>query len=63
MECTLKKNLNHCSCTYPTCSRKGHCCECVMYHRSQGELPACFFSDKEEATFDRSVQTFVRNRS
>lgn len=62
MECTIQKNTKQCTCTYSSCSRKGKCCECVAYHRDNGELPACFFTAKEEATFDRSVAFFVRSR-
>ena len=47
MECTISANLKTCNCTY-SCSRKGKCCECVAYHRSSGELPACYFSQGRE---------------
>lgn len=63
MECTIQKNTKGCTCTYPSCSRKGKCCECITYHRTSGELPACFFTAKEETTFDRSVEFFVRSRA
>ncbi len=36
-----EKNLERCPCTYEPCSRKGICCECIHYHRSQGQKPAC----------------------
>jgi len=54
-----EKNLANCNCTYPGCSHKGVCCECVQYHRSIGELPACFFSAADEKTYDRSFAKFV----
>ena len=57
-ECKIKKNMIICNCTYP-CSRKGICCECISYHRSRGELPACYFSDEAEKTYDRSIDYFV----
>ncbi|HOW35245.1 MAG TPA: DUF6485 family protein [Candidatus Omnitrophota bacterium] len=61
MECTNKaRNLKNCNCSYAGCSRKGICCECLEYHRSQGELPACYFSDSAERTYDRSVGHFIR---
>lgn len=42
MDCPNKeKNLNRCSCTYEPCARKGICCECIAYHRAQGQRPAC----------------------
>ncbi|KPK97358.1 MAG: hypothetical protein AMJ95_09400 [Omnitrophica WOR_2 bacterium SM23_72] len=55
-----KQNLAHCNCSYDPCSRKGLCCECVMYHRNLGELPGCFFSAQEEKTFDRSIAYFLK---
>ncbi|MEM2888542.1 MAG: DUF6485 family protein [Candidatus Bathyarchaeia archaeon] len=51
-------NLEDCNCTYP-CEQKGRCCECIRYHRSRGELPACFFPAQIEKTYDRSVERFV----
>jgi hypothetical protein len=56
----LKKNLSTCNCTYEPCPRKGKCCECVVYHRQSGELPGCYFSRQAEATYDRSVQYFIK---
>jgi len=52
-------NLEMCNCTYPGCPRKGRCCECLHYHRQHGELPACFFPDDVERTYDRSIARFV----
>jgi len=57
-----QKNLKICNCTYEPCSRKGICCECIAYHRKAGELPACFFNSKEEATYNRSVSYFISSR-
>ncbi len=54
-----KKNLNHCNCTYEPCNRKGICCECISYHLSLKQLPACFFPDDVEKTYDRSIKKFV----
>ncbi|MCX6584036.1 MAG: DUF6485 family protein [Candidatus Aminicenantes bacterium] len=59
MECKQTINLKQCNCTYGPCSRKGICCECIVYHRRAGELPACFFSAKAERTYDRSIQKFI----
>jgi hypothetical protein len=53
------KNADQCNCTYEPCSRKGVCCECIAYHRDNGEIPACFFSKEVERTYDRSVRRFV----
>jgi hypothetical protein len=58
-ECKIQKNLTMCNCSYP-CNRKGICCECLSYHRALGELPACFFPDDVEKTYDRSIENFVR---
>ncbi|AJC74123.1 MAG: hypothetical protein H5T93_02375 [Pseudothermotoga sp.] len=63
MNCVNKeKNLKRCNCSYPGCPRKGICCECLAYHRSSGELPACYFSNDVEKTWDRSIENFVRTR-
>jgi hypothetical protein len=56
----LKRNMEMCACTYPGCSRKGKCCECMHYHRMNGELPACFFSPAAEKTYDRSIRKFIQ---
>jgi len=60
MECRIEKNKQACNCSYEPCSRKGICCECLHYHRRNGELPACYFSDKAERTYDRSIEAFIR---
>jgi len=56
-------NMKMCTCTYEPCPRKGKCCECVSYHIKSGEVPGCFFSKKAEATYDRSIANFIRDRS
>jgi len=53
-------NLTSCNCTYEPCGRKGICCECIAYHRRAGELPACYFSEAAERTYDRSIAAFVK---
>jgi hypothetical protein len=50
-----------CTCTYEPCPRKGKCCECIAYHRRNGELPGCLFSRDAERTYDRSVRKFVQS--
>ena len=57
------RHMKNCNCTYEPCSRKGTCCECILYHRSMGELPACYFSKEAEKTYDRSIAHFVRLNS
>lgn len=59
MECKKMENLNMCNCTYP-CDKKGMCCECIAYHRKRGELPACYFTDEQERTYNRSISYFVK---
>jgi hypothetical protein len=57
--CSQEENKKNCNCTYP-CSRKGSCCECLEYHRQSGELPACYFNKAYEATYDRSVNNYLK---
>lgn len=60
MECLRdEENLESCNCSYEPCERKGICCECVRYHRLKGQLPACYFPDDVEKTYDRSIQRFL----
>jgi len=59
-ECKVEPNKAKCNCTYEPCARKGICCECVTYHRQSGELPACYFPDDAERTYDRSIEMFNR---
>jgi len=63
MECRKPKNLAKCNCTYEPCERKGLCCECISYHLSRNELPACYFPDEIEKTYDRSISRFVEINS
>ena len=61
MECPQKeKNLKNCNCTYGSCDKKGNCCACISFHRSMDELPACYFPDDVEKTYDRSIRRFVQ---
>jgi len=57
------KNLKKCNCSYPGCPRKGICCECIKYHRSKNELPACYFPDNIEKNYDRSIENFIKINS
>ena len=61
MECNVAKNKKRCNCTYEPCSRKGICCECIAYHKNNGELPACFFNASDERSYDRSIENFIRS--
>ncbi|UCE26602.1 MAG: hypothetical protein JSW52_09660 [Candidatus Coatesbacteria bacterium] len=62
-DCNIEQNLARCNCTYEPCSRKGICCDCISYHKSLGQLPACLFPDDVEKTYDRSIRRFVRIHS
>ncbi|MDP6524229.1 MAG: DUF6485 family protein [Kiritimatiellia bacterium] len=55
-----KVDMSHCNCTYEPCSRKGVCCECLKYHLSMKQLPACVFPDDVERTYDRSFKRFAQ---
>jgi len=57
--CNIEKNKKNCNCSYP-CSKKGVCCECISYHRRNGELPACYFPDDIESGYNRSIENFIR---
>ncbi|MCM8831465.1 MAG: DUF6485 family protein [Candidatus Omnitrophica bacterium] len=60
MNCQNKeKNLKNCNCSYPGCAKKGLCCECLRYHISKRQLPACFFPPEAEKTYNRSIEYFI----
>lgn len=59
-KCNVEQNKKNCNCTYEFYSRKGICCECIKYHWKMGELPACFFSEDVEKTYDRSIERFIQ---
>lgn len=62
MECPrTEENLSFCNCTYEPCPRKGCCCECVQYHVTKKELPACAFPPDAERTYDRSFRKFTES--
>ncbi|MCK5358289.1 MAG: hypothetical protein KAJ48_07825 [Elusimicrobiales bacterium] len=62
MECKKTENMKSCACTYEPCSRKGVCCDCIVYHKNLGELPGCFFSKEAERSYDRTIEKFVSDR-
>jgi len=62
MECKQKINSKSCNCGFE-CERKGICCDCLAYHREKGELPACYFSDKVAGSYDRSVETYLKEQN
>ena len=59
MNCKRTANKKHCNCSYEPCPRKGMCCDCLHYHRAQGQLPACLFPDDIEKSYDRSIEKFI----
>jgi hypothetical protein len=59
MECNAKDILKKCTCTYEPCSRKGKCCECIFFHKRNGELPGCMFSKEAERKYDRTIEFFI----
>ncbi|MFC1693369.1 DUF6485 family protein [Candidatus Latescibacterota bacterium] len=58
--CNIEANKQSCNCSYEPCSRKGICCECIVYHRRSDQFPACFFPDDIERTYDRSIGKFIK---
>jgi len=58
-ECMIEENKDLCNCSY-SCGKKGICCKCLHSHRRNGELPACYFPNDEERTYDRSIENFIR---
>lgn len=60
MECKKEENLADCACSYPGCSKKGVCCECIKYHLASKQLPGCCFPPDVEKTYDRSFQAFAK---
>jgi hypothetical protein len=60
MECKKKQNMDFCTCSYPGCSNKGICCQCIQQHLASKELPGCCFPPDAEKTYDRSFKAFAR---
>ena len=58
VECNVTQNKTRCNCSYP-CDKKGMCCECLSYHLKRNEVPACFFPDEIEKTYDRRIERFI----
>lgn len=59
MDCKKESNSKFCNCTYP-CGKHGVCCDCLAYHRRNGELPACYFPSDIEQGYNRSIDNFIR---
>ena len=60
MECKKEQTLQNCGCTYSSCERRGICCECISYHLSSKQLPACCFPNDVEKNYDRSFKAFAQ---
>ncbi|MFH1145327.1 MAG: DUF6485 family protein [Candidatus Eisenbacteria bacterium] len=60
MDCKQTRNRASCACTYDPCSRKGICCDCLVYHLKMRELPGCCFPPDAERGYDRSFEHFAR---
>lgn len=60
MECKKQMNARRCNCSYPGCSRKGICCDCLRYHLDMRQLPGCCFPDEQERTYNRSFERFAQ---
>ena len=58
MNCKKDHNKKNCNCSY-SCDKKGKCCDCITYHRKLGQLPACYFPNDVEKTYDRSISKFL----
>lgn len=55
MDCNAKIT---CNCTYYSCPRHSKCCDCIAYHRKMNQLPACYFDEESEKTYNRSINYF-----
>jgi len=60
MDCKKEQNLQRCNCSYEPCARKGICCDCVSYHLENRQVPACFFPEDAERSYNRSFEHFAR---
>ena len=59
MECKQSENIKNCTCT-ARCPNRGYCCECVAHHRELGQIPGWFFPKDAEATYNRSIEYFIK---
>ena len=63
LERSTKKRILITDCSYAGCKTAGLCCEYLHYYRKNGQLPACYFTDDAEKTYDRSIAHFIKNNS
>ena len=63
MGCQIASNKGHCTCLHTECSKHGICCECLKYHLSNRELPACCFPEDVARTDERSFSKFCELNS
>jgi hypothetical protein len=59
MECQRESNAANCPCLHTECSKHGVCCDCLRYHLSLEQLPACCFPSDIAKTDERSFSKFV----
>ncbi len=59
----IEENLKYCTCTYTSCNKRGLCCQCIAYHRKNGEIPGCLFTKAGEKTYDRSLDAFLTDNA
>lgn len=59
-ECKVDRNKSFCTCTYSSCSKTGICCDCIMFHQKNAEVPGCLFPPEAEKSYDRSIGAFIK---
>ena len=59
MECQKESNEKKCPCLHTECDKHGVCCECLKYHLSINQLPACCFPDDIAKTDERRISKFA----
>jgi len=60
MDCKAAQNAANCGCSYTTCGKRGVCCECLVSHLADKELPGCCFPPDAEKSYDRSFANFAK---
>ncbi len=64
MACSRTSNLGQdaqCKCTFTDCDKWGKCCSCVLFHRTHGGVPGCFFTEEAEKAGIRDVDYFIQH--
>jgi len=63
MDCKKEMDKLECTCSSVSCTRRGVCCECLAYHRSNGEIPSCFFSVDANKTLEKNIESLMKNNN